>query len=76
MKNKERNYYFPDISNVHYNLKNLSEIFLTKGEIANLSKVYCKRSKKAYHQSTFDGLVTFKLIERLRDKVDLAFFLE
>ena len=24
MKNKERNYYFPDISNVHYNLKNLN----------------------------------------------------
>ena len=65
---------YPNLTD--YNLKNLSEIFLTKGEIANLSKVYCKRSKKAYHQSTFDGLVTFKLIERLRDKVDLAFFLE
>ena len=24
MKNKERNYYFPDISNVNYNLKNLN----------------------------------------------------
>ena len=24
MKNKERNYYVPDISNVHYDLKNLN----------------------------------------------------
>ena len=65
---------YPNLNN--YNLKNLSEIFLTKEEIADLSKVYCKRSKKAYHQSTFDSLVTFKLIKRLKDKVDLAFFLE
>ena len=61
---------------IDYNLKDLCEIFLTKEEIAPLSKVYCKRSKIAYHQSTFDALVTFMLLERLKDKVDLAFFLE
>ena len=65
---------YPNLTD--YNLRNLCDIFLTKEEIAVLTKAYCKRSKKAYHQSTFDCLVTFKLIERLKDKVDLAFFLE
>ena len=61
---------------IDYNLKKLCEIFLTKEEITTLSKMYCRRSKVAYHQSTFDSLVTFMLLERLKDKVDLAFFLE
>ena len=61
---------------IDYNLKDLCEIFLTKEEISTLSKEYCKRSKIAYHQSTFDALVTFMLLERLKDKIDLAFFLE
>lgn len=65
---------YPNLTD--YNLKNLSDTFLTKKDIAALSKLYCKRSKKAYHQSTFDALVTFKLIERLKEKVNLAFFLE
>ena len=65
---------YPNLTD--YTLKNLCDILLNREDIAVLSKVYCKRSKKAYHQSTFDALVTFKLIERLKEKVNLAFFLE
>ena len=64
---------YPNLT--EYSLKNLCDVFLSKREINVLSEIYCKRSKKTFHQSMFDCLVTFKLIERLKNKVELALFL-
>jgi len=65
---------YPNLS--EYSLNKLSANFLSKEEINSLSEAYCKRTKTTFHQSLFDCLVTFKLFERLKNKVDLAFFLK
>ena len=60
----------------NYSLKNLGKIFLESCEINQLAENMCIRTGRTFHQSMFDCIVTFLLINRLKNIIDLNFFLD
>jgi DNA polymerase III alpha subunit (gram-positive type) len=59
-----------------YSLKNLGKIFLDSKEVSQLADKLCLRTSPIFHQSMFDCVVTFLLINRLRDQIDLNLFID
>ncbi|MEK9772709.1 MAG: hypothetical protein VW907_03130 [Opitutae bacterium] len=58
-----------------YSLERLSFDFLKLEEINKLVTRMCDRTGKKFHQSMYDCVVTFLLLERLHRSVDLSLFL-
>lgn len=64
---------YPDLGD--YNLQSLGEKFLLVNDIEKVAQSLCLRTMKSYHQSMFDCVVTFLLIKRLKNSVNLNLFL-
>jgi len=64
---------YPSINN--YALNNLRKNFIDAYKIEVLANKYCKRTQKKIHHSMFDSIITFLLLERLQNKINLSLFL-
>lgn len=58
-----------------FRLQILSKEFLISSEIDSLVEQLCNRTGKKFHQSMFDSIITFLLLRRLRDSIDLSLFM-
>tara|TARA_B100002019_G_scaffold292355_1_gene315189 strand:- start:2064 stop:2579 length:516 start_codon:yes stop_codon:yes gene_type:complete len=58
-----------------YSLKCLGDTFLSKKEVNNLAAERCIRTAPKYHQSMYDCVVTFLLLKRISEKINLSLFL-
>lgn len=63
---------YPNINS--YKLNNLGRLFLNQVKIKTLAKKLCKRTKVRSHQSMYDAVLTFLLLERLKNKIDISLF--
>lgn len=64
---------YPDLDD--YSLQCLGKKFLLIDEIDKVAQRLCLRTKKTYHQSMFDCVVTFLLTKRIKNLVNLSLFL-
>ena len=58
-----------------YTLSDLKLRFLDVKKIERIAQRLCKRTKPKPHQSMYDAIVTYLLLDRLRTKVDFNLFL-
>ena len=58
-----------------YDLKNLTDLFINS-EINNLSRKYCNKNNRGFHNALYDALCTFLLYNRLSKDINIIKFLE
>jgi DNA polymerase III alpha subunit (gram-positive type) len=64
---------YPNLRN--YTLSYLKSVFGLEGSVKELSDTLCKRTAVKQHESMYDCIVTYLLLYRLKERIDLNLFL-
>ena len=64
---------YPNLEN--YTLSYLKSVFSLEGSVKELSSRLCKRTAVKQHESMYDCIVTYLLLHRLKEHIDLKLFL-
>jgi len=64
---------YPHLKN--YTLSYLKSVFRLEGSVKELSASLCKRTAVKQHESMYDCIVTYLLLHRLNEQIDLNLFL-
>jgi DNA polymerase III alpha subunit (gram-positive type) len=64
---------YPNLNN--YTLTNLKKVFDLEQRVVELASKFCKRTGVKQHESMYDCIVTYLLLQRINDFVDLNSFL-
>jgi|TARA_E500000178_G_C16947139_1_gene719379 hypothetical protein len=59
-----------------YDLRTLTEIFIEKETLKEISGTVCEKGKNKFHNSLFDSLCVYLLVDRLKFSVNIRSFLQ